>query len=146
MSRNKIFIASLIAGFAFPAAASASCGTIQGSFSVTCEQGVQVYRHNSLSGVPAPLSAAEASLEGERIRAKTARENLAAQQRDSARNARLREREQALDLYQTRIYDNLTRRRSFTRNRFGAYGTYGARGYSFGTPVRVRSGSVNRNY
>ena len=76
MSRNKIFIASLIAGFAFPAAASASCGTTQGSFSVTCEQGVQVYRHNALSGVPAPISQAQASLEAEQIRARTARDCL----------------------------------------------------------------------
>ena len=56
MTRRLTFIFSLGAALAFPAIASANCGTIQGSFSVTCEQGVQVFRHNALSGVPRGIS------------------------------------------------------------------------------------------
>jgi len=72
MTRKTIFIAALAAAMALPAAASANCGTLQGSFAVTCEQGVQVYRHQALSSIPRGISQAQAQLEGEKIRAKTA--------------------------------------------------------------------------
>jgi len=78
MSRKTIFIAALAAAITFPAAASASCGTLQGSYAVTCEQGVQVYRHQALSSIPRGLSQAQAQLEAEKIRAKTAQRSIAA--------------------------------------------------------------------
>lgn len=147
MTRTTIFTLALGAALAFPTVASATCGTMQGSFFKSCEQGVQVYRHNALSGVPAPLSAAEASLEGEKIRAKTARVAIASQDRANARNADLRNRELSLEDYRSRIYNRTTRRNSYYGSGYGSYGafgTYGARGYNFGTPTtRIRKGSLN---
>ena len=147
MTRTSIFLIALGAATAFPIAASANCGSLNGSFTVSCEQGVKVFRHNAPSGVPAPLSATQASLEAERIRARTARAALASQDRANARNAELRERELALEDFQTRIYQDNIRRRSFIGfGGFGSYGGFGRRGFSFGQPVRIRSGSLNTRY
>lgn len=130
MTRSKIFIIGLGAALAFPAAAFAGCGTMHGSFAVTCEQGVQVYRHNSLSGVPAPLTQGEVALQIEKSRAKTASAQLAAQERASRRSDNIRERELALADYNARVND--TNLRVLRRNSNLYYGGYG-RGYGFNT-------------
>jgi len=113
MTRTSIFILGLAAAISFPTAASASCGTMQGSFIVTCEQGVQVYRHNALSGIPAPKSDARLNLEAEQIRAKTARQRIAAQSRTDARNADLRERELGIKDFEARTTSEALRRSPF---------------------------------
>ena len=110
MTRTSIFILGLAAAITFPATASASCGTMQGSFIVTCEQGVQVYRHNALSGVPAPMTQAQADLKIEQSRAKTARQRISAQARTDARNANLRERELAIKDLEARTTAEALRR------------------------------------
>jgi len=112
MTRKTIFIAALAAAIALPAAASANCGTIQGSFAVTCEQGVQVYRHQALSSIPRGLSQAQAQLQAEQIRAQTAQRAISAQERADIRANNLQRRELALEDYRTRIFDNALRRRS----------------------------------
>ena len=137
MTRTSIFILGLAAATAFPTAAAASCGTMQGSFAVTCERGVQVYRHQALSGIPAPMSHAEANLKAEQIRAKTARKRIAAQSRADARTADLRDRELAIKDYRARVYDRNSRRSAYI------VGGYGNRGYGFAQPVRIRKGSLN---
>ena len=138
MTRTSLFFTSLALSVAMPATALAHCGTTQGSFAVTCEQGVKVYRHNSLSGVPAPISQAEAFLEAEELRARTARAQIASQDRANALAARLRQRELAIEDYRARIEDRATRRRtSFP------IGSYYNRGFSFGRPVRIRKGTLN---
>ena len=88
MTRRLTFIFSLGAALAFPAIASANCGTIEGSFSVTCEQGVQVFRHNALSGVPRGISQAEASVRSAEIRANTDRLRIESQERADLRATR----------------------------------------------------------
>ena len=137
MTRISLFFVSLALTVAMPATALAQCGTTQGSFAVTCEQGVKVYRHNSLSGIPAPLSQAEAFLEAEKIRARTARAQIASQDRANALAAKLRRRELAIEDYRARIEDRATRRTSFP------IGSYYNRGFSFGRPVRIRKGTLN---
>ena len=124
MTRTSIFILGLAAAISFPTAAAAKCGTMQGSFALTCEQGVQVYRHNALSGIPAPKSAARLNLEAEQIRAKTARQRIAAQSRSEARNADLRERELAIQSFEARSNAEALRRTpfAFSTPRYG-YGT-----------------------
>ena len=109
MTRTKIFIAALTAAIAFPVAASAHCGTTQGSFAVTCEKGVQVYRHQALSGIPKGLSPAQAKIKSEEIRAETARRQIASQASAARVNAKLRERELAIADYRARVYDRNTR-------------------------------------
>lgn len=131
LKRAAVFVASLAAVIAFPAAASAYCGTTQGSFAVTCEQGVKVYRHNSLSAQPRGLTAAQAKIKAETIRQKTERSRLAAMQRSEARANALRQRELDIEDYRIRAED-----RNF-RNRSVVYGgRYG--GYTIARPIRVR--------
>ncbi len=109
MIRTKIVIAAAAAALIFPAAASAHCGTMQGSFAVTCEQGVQVYRHQALSSIPQGLSPQQAQLEAEKIRAETQRAQIASNGRIAAANAKLRQRELAIQDYRARVYDRNTR-------------------------------------
>ena len=137
MTRTSILFLGLAAAIAFPTAAAAQCGSTQGSFSVTCERGVQVYRHNALSGIPAPLSHAEANLQAAQLRAKTERLRIASQDRANQLGADLRERELAIEDYRARVYNRNTRRNAY------AVGTYGNRGYNFARPVRIRKGSLN---
>jgi|GEM_PF-2337155 len=135
MTRTSIFILGLAAAITFPATAAAHCGTMQGSFIVTCEQGVQVYRHNSLSGMPAPMTRAQAIVEAEELRAKTAQQRISAQSRSDARTADLRERELAIQDYRARIYDRNTRGRSYYVTSFGN------RGFGFARPGSFRNRS-----
>jgi len=141
MTRKTIFIAALVAAFALPAAASANCGTIQGSYAVTCEQGVQVFRHQALSSIPRGLSQAQAQIEAEKIRAKTAQRSIAAQERADIRANNLQRRELALEDYRTRIFDaNLRNRRSFgLRNNSGfGFGSGFGTGIGLVQPIRVQ--------
>lgn len=137
MTRTSLFLAAVTLAIAVPATASAHCGSTQGSFAVTCEQGVKVYRHNALSGIPAPLSQGEAFVQAEQIRAQTARAQIQAQARRDARSAELRQRELDIENYRARIYDRNIRRTSFP------IGSYYNRGFQFGQPVRIRKGSLN---
>jgi len=135
MTRTSIFILGLAAAISLPTAASANCGTMQGSFIVTCEKGVQVYRHNSLSGMPAPMTRAQAIVKAEQLRAKTAQQQISAQSRNDARIANLRERELAIQDYRARVYDRNTRGRSYYVTSFGN------RGFGFARPGSFRSRS-----
>lgn len=147
MTRTSIFIIGLGAALSIPGVASANCGTMQGSYAVTCERGVQVYRHQALSGVPAPITQAEAYLESAKLRADTAEKRIAAEDRASKRDADLRNRELGIEDYRARIYDRNSSRRSYRGNSYGnnSYGSrfnsgqYGSGGYSYGQPVRVRT-------
>jgi hypothetical protein len=88
-------ISAVIAATAMPMSASANCAKMSGSFLVTCEKGVQVYRHNSMSLRTVGLSDKYAAqVETAEIRAKSQRDRLAAQA-DMTR-ARTKLREQAL--------------------------------------------------
>ena len=154
MTRTLIFMFCLATAVAFPAVASANCGTVQGSFSVTCEQGVQVFRHNAPSGIPRGLTPAEASLQAAQLRARNDRLRIESQERANQRDQRLRERELLQDEFRTEIFNRNARRfnnssfgigRGF-RNGFGGGfrgGFNGSRGLVFGEPFRVRTGSLN---
>lgn len=149
MTRTSIFILGLAAATAFPAAASAQCGTLQGSFMVTCERGVQVYRHNSLSGIPAPMTQAEATVKAEEIRAKTARQRIAAQSRSEARSADLRAREIAILDFQARSENQALRRSPFAFSTpvYGyGYGVQTTRGVRSNTRQRGPKSRFNENY
>jgi hypothetical protein len=148
MIRKTIFIAALTAAIALPTTASAHCSTMQGSFAVTCEKGVQVYRHQALSSIPRGLSAADVSLKTEAIRAKTARAQIAAQSRAQAANVKLRQRELAIADYNARVNDRNTRRRSSFSGFGGGFGYRGFNDIGFsnavGSPFGGRSRGGNR--
>lgn len=135
MTRAKIFIAALSVAIALPTAASAHCGTTQGSFAVTCEKGVQVYRHQALSPFPRGLSRADAQLEVEKMRQETAQMGIAANARAQAANAKLREREIAIQDYRARVYDRNTRGQSYV--------SYGG-GYGYGSGFAGNFGSSSQ--
>jgi len=132
MSRTSILIVSLTAAMTFPAVASAHCGTTQGSFAVTCEQGVKVYRHNAPSALPRGLSAAQASLEAEKLRQSTAQSRIEAQARSQAAMNALRQRELDIKEYRARISARNARRSGYV------YGV-GYGGYRLARPIRVRA-------
>lgn len=146
MNRTTIFIAATVAALALPAAASANCGTMQGSYAVTCEQGVQVFRHQALSSIPQGLSAQQTQLEAEKIRAQTARAQIASNDRIAAANTKLRERELALDDFNARTDSRFLRNSdNFRNNNFGSgfgnnsfFGNSGIRG-GFRSSTRPRS-------
>ena len=140
MTRTTRFIAILAASLALPAAASAHCGTTQGSFAVTCENGVQVYRHNAPSAIPQGLSVAQAQLEAAKLRAKTAQSQINANARAQSRKADQKDRALAIEDYRARIYDRNTRGRNI-----GYAGGYGLPGYGFARPIVINSGSGINN-
>jgi hypothetical protein len=111
--------------FVLPAQALAACGQTSGSYVVTCEKGVQVYRHQAKSATPQLMqtnnSAASSSARGY---------NATALQLE-ARRIKIEERRQAAeqsDLIRTRIGYNRGRLQSrrfvttsgqgYSRNRF----------------------------
>ncbi len=130
MSRTAIFISSLTLALAFPAIASAHCGTTQGSFAVTCEQGVKVYRHNALSSIPRGITQQQAQANAEKTRQKTERLRIAASERSQARTNALRQRELDIKEFRARVND-----RNRVRRSFGGY----SRGYTIARPLRVRT-------
>ncbi|GGX71247.1 hypothetical protein GCM10011309_21760 [Litorimonas cladophorae] len=134
-TRTSLFIASLAATLAFPAIASAQCGTTQGSFVVTCEQGVQVYRHNALSSIPRGLSQAQVQLKAEKMRQRTEMARIAAKERNQARQDALRQRELDIEDYRVRVEARNLRSRAYVYgNGFG----YNQVGSTFARPLRVR--------
>jgi len=126
---------------ALPVTATAHCGSMQGSFSVTCEKGVKIYRHNAPSSVPAGPSKAQTHLEAAKLRQETAQRRIQAEQRAQAEQAELRRKEIENESYRNRIrQDNARRRVRRFRSAYisgsGYYGYYG--GYTLARPVRVR--------
>ena len=137
--RAKIFIAALTAAVVFPAAASAHCAAVEGSFAVTCESGVQVFRHQAPSSLPQGLSPQQAQLRAEQIRAKTQRAQIASNGRIAAANAKLRQRELAIQDYRARIYDRNTRGRSSFAGFGGGFG-FGGFNNAIGAPFVGQGG------
>lgn len=134
-TRISTFIASLTIALALPAVAAAQCGTLQGSFVVTCEQGVQVYRHNAPSAIPRGLSQAQVQLKAEKLRQRTEVARIAATERAQAQRNALRQRELDIQSYRARVdASNLRNRGVVYGNGFG----FNQRGYTIARPLRVR--------
>ncbi len=128
-----LFLTSLAVTLAVPAVAAAHCGSTQGSFAVSCEQGIQVYRHNAPSSRPRGLSQAQVQLKSEKIRQETELARIAANERAQAQSNALRQRELDIEDYRARVDARDLRGRSFG----GGYG-YHQRGYTIARPIRVR--------
>lgn len=121
MTRIFIFLTTVVAAAAMPSLALAHCGTTSGSFSVSCEKGVIVYRHNSYSTIPRGLSAAQAKLEVAKIKQKATREKLAAQSRAKAAELALREREIELNEARAAAQNRSNGRRLYYATTFGGF-------------------------
>ena len=145
MTRTIVFIASLAAAIVLPTSAAAHCSVQQGSFTVTCEQGVTVFRHQALSSIPQGISAADAGIEIEKLRQKTAQSKINAKARAQARNAKLRERELAIADYSARVQDRISRRRNIYYLPYGnGYNGYGFSGFQTVPSGNARTGNRNR--
>lgn len=56
LSLKIIAALSLLLAFALPTQAQAHCASMNGSYVVTCEKGVKVYRHQAKSALPRSLA------------------------------------------------------------------------------------------
>ena len=96
-----------IALLALPGTAAAYCGGgSAANFSVNCESGVQVIRHNARSSIPRGLSSAQAQLEVAKIRQETELKRIQAQRSAQAEQAELRRREIENERYRNRILES----------------------------------------
>lgn len=133
MIRATILTVALLA---IPGVASAHCGGTQGSFAVTCETGVTVYRHKAPFMIPAGPTSAQTQLEIAKLRQQTALARIAADRQTQSENSDLRRQEIAQEEYRNRVYQA----RSARRNRgygVGYGGYYG--GYTLARPLTVRT-------
>lgn len=128
-------MAAAMTAFALPTQALANCGSASGSYVVSCESGVKVYRHQAKSPLPASLSNPNRQTQSDR----QADRRAAVAQQLEARRISIEERRQAAeesDLIRTRRgYNSQSNNRRFT--------SFGGRG--FGTS-RFNSRRVATNY
>lgn len=121
LSLKIIAAMSLLFAFALPAQAQAHCAAMNGSYVVTCEKGVKVYRHQTKSALPRSLSSnAQASPQ---LSAQAERRAAVAQQLE-ARRISIAERRQKADATHQMRQRQATSRRSYNRR----YVTFAGRG------------------
>jgi len=125
-----------LAILALPGVASAHCGSTQGSFAVTCESGVKVFRHNAPSSLPAGPTSAQIQLEIAKLRQQTAQQRIAADRQGQAEQAELRRQEIENERYRNRIEN--ARRLRIARGYGFNNGFYGG-GFQLARPVTVRT-------
>lgn len=127
-----------LATLALPSAAVAHCGTSNNSFTITCEKGVQVYRHQAPSARPQRHIAPQNAQNIEQRRLEIEEERLAMERQAQADQAEIRRQELRAQRYRQRV---LAQQQI---NRVRGYGPtidygFGLGGYRFAQPVRVRS-------
>lgn len=129
-----------LAILALPMTAAAHCGSSQGSFSLNCESGVKVYRHNAQSSLPAGPTAAQTQLNIAKLRQQTAEKRIRAERNAQAEQADLRAQEIENERYRNRILQHDRARRSgrFSSGFGFGSGQYYGGGYSLGRAVNVR--------
>ena len=132
-----------IALMSLPTTAFAYCGnSADGNFSVNCQNGVKVFRHNAPSSIPVGRSAASTQLEIAKIRQETELRRIQADRRSQAEIADLRR----LEIENERFRNRIIQHRSFGRTRFvnQGFGFSNFNGFSnfdgfrAGRPVNVR--------
>lgn len=108
----------------FPVQAMAACGTVSGPYSVSCEQGVQVYRHNTKSVMPRTTR----SDFHQREALEASRQQALINTQLASQRVNIEEREQLT------LERDLIRRRSRTLvgTRFSAYRGYGFNRFGYG--------------
>lgn len=127
-----------LAILALPMTAAAHCGSTQGSFSLNCESGVKVYRHNAQSSLPAGPTAAQTQLNIAKLRQQTAEKRIQAERNAQAEQADLRRQEIDNERFRNRIVqENVGRRSGRLGTGFGNRGFHGG-GFTFARPVTVR--------
>ena len=122
----------------FPLQAAANCGSVSGPYSVSCDQGVQIYRHNAKSMRPLTTSADINQREALEASRKQALVNTQLQ----SRLITVEEREEAA------LESDLIRRRNrrLVESRYSTYNGYGYNsiGYNYDR-VKLRE-EARRHY
>lgn len=85
--------AAIMFTFAVPTQASAHCSKVSGSYVVTCEKGVAVYRHQAKSALPMSLTRSS----GQSQSSAKADQRAAVAQQLEARRIRIAEKRQAVE-------------------------------------------------
>ncbi len=120
-----------IALMTLPTTAFAHCANgADGNFSVNCESGVKVFRHNAPSAIPVGRSAASTQLEIAKIRQETELRRIQAQRRSQAELAELRR----LEIENERFRNRIIQHRGVNRTRFIN------QGFGFSNFNRIRPG------
>ena len=121
--KKSVLLGVTLAAMALPNMAFAHCGGhghSKGSFKVSCEAGVQVYRHNALQA-PRLDPNAQARIEVARINRRAQQDVNASRERIAAQNAQIRARRAATDEFFRRSLveqpSNLSRLSGFNFNR-----------------------------
>ncbi|MEP1230895.1 MAG: hypothetical protein ABJG88_09490 [Litorimonas sp.] len=137
MMKKSVLIGVTLAAMALPNVAFAHCGgQTKGSFNVSCEAGVQVYRHQSLQ-LPRLSPNAQARVEVAKINRRTQQDAIASRERIAARNTAVNNRRAATDEFFRRSLveqpSNLSRLSGFNFNRnFNSGFGFAGRRNSFG--------------
>ena len=130
--KKSVLLGVTLAALALPNIASASCGQTKGSFNVSCESGVQIYRHNALKA-PSISPSLSARLDAQRDNNRVQREAIASRERIANQNAQLERRRIASDRFFQRSLvetpSNLARLggNGFNNNGFNNFGFDGRR-------------------
>ena len=124
-----------VSAILFPIQSMAACGTVSGPYSVSCEQGVQVYRHNTKSVTPRTSQAAYSQRNAVEVARQQALINTQLQ-------SRVEEREQLA------LERDLIRRRSQTLvgSRFSTYNGYGFNRFGTGYDRAKLRTEARRHY
>jgi len=130
--KKSVLLGVTLAAMALPNIAAANCGHINGSYTVSCHSGVQVYRHNALTP-PSISPTVSARLEAQRDNNRVQEKAIESRERIANQNAQLRRRQIASDeFFQRSLVEspsNLARLggNNFNNNGFNNFGFNGRR-------------------
>ena len=136
MKITSLIIAA--AALLFPVQAFANCGSVSGPYSVSCEQGVKIYRHNTKSIAP---QTSRANFDQ--------REALEASRQQALINTQLESRRISIEeREQLALESDLIRRRgrSLVGSRFSAYRGYGFNRFGYGYDRTKLRAQAKRRY
>lgn len=127
--KTAVIIGAMILGVCVPTTAWAGCGSAGGSYNVSCEKGVKVYRHQAKNLRSVGLTAAQTRLKIAKMQQQTQRQAIAASRATARENAALRSKQidSQRDSY----------RRATATSRYGYNRGYRS-GYSVISSLRIR--------
>lgn len=131
----------MVLGAFVPSAAWAGCGHSSGSYNVSCESGVKVYRHQAKDLRSVGLTANQTKLKIAKMQQETQRQAIAASRATARENAALRSRQ--ID-NQRFFYRRATTTPRYGSSRYGYNRAYGSRFAVISRPAYRRRGLRSR--
>lgn len=134
---NSTVLILAVSALLFPLQAVANCGTMSGPYSVSCEQGVQIYRHSAKSITPRTTRADFTQREA----IEASRQQALIDTQLKSRLITVKEREQLA------LERDLIRRRSrLVGSRYSSYNGYGYRRYGYNYDRAKLRAEARRHY